>query len=51
MCVTSLETRPSGEDRYNKAKAVHRVLRQVAEKKGLVLKELYRQVGWPLYKK
>ena len=39
------------EDRYNKAKAVHRVLRQVAEKQGLILKELYRSIGWPLYKK
>lgn len=39
------------EDRFNKAKAVHRVLRQVAEQKKLVLKTLYHQVGWPLYKK
>mmetsp|Transcript_47508 Transcript_47508/g.64678 ORF Transcript_47508/g.64678 Transcript_47508/m.64678 type:complete len:339 (-) Transcript_47508:185-1201(-) len=39
------------EDRFNKAKAVHRVLRQVAEKLGLVLKHLYQTVGWPLYKK
>jgi translation initiation factor 2 subunit 1 len=39
------------EDRFNKAKAVHRVLRQVAEQKGMVLKTLYQQVGWPLYKK
>jgi translation initiation factor 2 subunit 1 len=39
------------EDRYNKAKAVHRALRQVADKKGLVLKQLYKEVGWPLYKK
>lgn len=39
------------ESRYNKAKAVHRVLRQVAEKRGMVLKHLYQQVGWPLYKK
>lgn len=39
------------EDRFNKAKAVHRVLRQVADSKGMVLKELYKQVGWPLYKK
>lgn len=39
------------EDRFNKAKAVHRVLRQVAEQRGMVLKQLYQQVGWPLYKK
>jgi len=37
------------EDRYNKAKAVHSVLRHVAEKKALVLEDLYRRVGWPLY--
>lgn len=39
------------ESRFNKAKAVHRVLRQVAEKRGMVLKHLYQMVGWPLYKK
>ena len=32
------------EDRFNKAKAVHRVLRQVAELRGVVLKSLYQQV-------
>ncbi|KAJ8610858.1 hypothetical protein CTAYLR_009132 [Chrysophaeum taylorii] len=39
------------EDRYNKAKAVHRVMRHVAEKRGSALEELYRKVGWPLYRK
>lgn len=39
------------EDRYNKAKAVHRVMRHVAEKRGAALEELYQKVGWPLYKK
>mmetsp|Transcript_9080 Transcript_9080/g.37356 ORF Transcript_9080/g.37356 Transcript_9080/m.37356 type:complete len:341 (+) Transcript_9080:61-1083(+) len=39
------------EDRYNKAKAVHRVMRHVAEKRGTALEELYRTVGWPLYRK
>lgn len=39
------------EDRFNKAKAVHRILRQVSDKQGLVLKHVYQQVGWPLYKK
>mmetsp|Transcript_38901 Transcript_38901/g.49656 ORF Transcript_38901/g.49656 Transcript_38901/m.49656 type:complete len:344 (+) Transcript_38901:170-1201(+) len=39
------------EDRYNKAKAVHSVLRHVAEKRGVELQNLYERVGWPLYKK
>ena len=39
------------EDRYNKAKAVHRVMRHVAEKHTMVLEALYAMVGWPLYKK
>jgi len=39
------------EDRYNKAKAVHRVMRHVAEKRDTTLEQLYEAVGWPLYKK
>jgi len=39
------------EDRYNKAKAVHGVLRHTAEKRKLYLQDLYEKVGWPLYKK
>lgn len=39
------------EDRYNKAKAVHRVMRHVAEKRGTTLEQLYQKIGWPLYKK
>mmetsp|Transcript_17722 Transcript_17722/g.55505 ORF Transcript_17722/g.55505 Transcript_17722/m.55505 type:complete len:337 (+) Transcript_17722:78-1088(+) len=39
------------EDRYNKAKAVHRVMRHVAEKRGEALEALYQKVGWPLYRK
>lgn len=39
------------EERYNKAKAVHSVLRHVAEVKGLRLETLYQNIGWPLYKK
>jgi len=39
------------EDRFNKAKAVHRVLRQLAEQRGTPLKQLYTLIGWPLYKK
>jgi translation initiation factor 2 subunit 1 len=39
------------EDRFNKAKAVHGVLRHLADRRGLYLEELYKQIGWPLYRK
>jgi len=39
------------EERYNKAKAVHRVMRHVADRQGKSLENLYEIVGWPLYKK
>jgi len=39
------------EERFNKAKAVHSVLRHVAETRKVGLESLYRQIGWPLYKK
>jgi translation initiation factor 2 subunit 1 len=39
------------EERYNKAKAVHRVMRHVADRCGRTLEDLYQVVGWPLYKK
>jgi len=39
------------EERYNKAKAVHSVLRHVADQHGLYLEDLYKNVGWPLYRK
>ncbi|CAG8533521.1 1538_t:CDS:2 [Paraglomus occultum] len=39
------------EEKFNKSKAVHSIMRHVAEKQGVVLEELYKQVGWPLYKK
>mmetsp|Transcript_11200 Transcript_11200/g.14741 ORF Transcript_11200/g.14741 Transcript_11200/m.14741 type:complete len:337 (-) Transcript_11200:153-1163(-) len=39
------------EERFNKAKAVHGVLRHVAEKRKFYLQELYEKIGWPLYKK
>jgi len=39
------------EDKFNKAKAVHGVLRHLADRKGLYLEELYQKIGWPLYKK
>jgi translation initiation factor 2 subunit 1 len=39
------------EDKYKKANAVHGVLRHLADRKGLYLKELYEKIGWPLYRK
>merc|ERR1719410_1672101 len=39
------------EDRFNKAKAVHGVLRHLAEKRKLYLEDLYQSIGWPLYRK
>ncbi|KAI8997148.1 eukaryotic translation initiation factor 2 alpha subunit-domain-containing protein [Pilobolus umbonatus] len=39
------------EDKYNKSKAVHSILRHVAEKNDIPLKELYETIGWPLYRK
>jgi translation initiation factor 2 subunit 1 len=39
------------EDRFNKAKAVHGVLRHVAERRKFYLIDLYEKIGWPLYKK
>lgn len=39
------------EDRYNKAKVVHSVLRHVAEQHSSTLEEMYRVIGWPLYRK
>ena len=39
------------EERYNKAKQVHSILRNVAEKCKIDLEKLYEDIGWPLYKK
>lgn len=39
------------EDRFNKAKAVHGVLRHLAERRKLYLADLYERIGWPLYRK
>lgn len=39
------------EDRFNKAKAVHGVLRHLAERRKLYLEDLYERIGWPLYRK
>jgi translation initiation factor 2 subunit 1 len=39
------------EDKFNKAKAVHGVLRHLAERRKYYLQDLYEKIGWPLYKK
>lgn len=39
------------EERFNKSKSVHSIMRHVAEKLDMSLEELYVKVAWPLYKK
>lgn len=39
------------EERYNKGKLVHSVLRHVAEKTSTPIELLYEKVGWPLNKR
>ncbi len=39
------------EERYNKSKMVHSILRHVAEKTTTPIEELYERIGWPLNKK
>ncbi|XP_059647792.1 eukaryotic translation initiation factor 2 subunit alpha homolog [Cornus florida] len=39
------------EDRYNKSKLVHSIMRHVAETMTIDLEDLYIHVGWPLYRK
>lgn len=39
------------EERFNKAKAVHGVLRHLAERRKYHLEDLYEKIGWPLYRK
>ncbi|RUS28062.1 translation initiation factor 2, partial [Jimgerdemannia flammicorona] len=39
------------EEKYNKSKAVHSILRHVAEKHDMELVKLYETIGWPLYRK
>jgi translation initiation factor 2 subunit 1 len=39
------------EDKFNKAKAVHGVLRHLAERRKFHLEELYERIAWPLYRK
>jgi translation initiation factor 2 subunit 1 len=39
------------EERFNKSKAVHSIMRHVAERTNVPLEELYTSIGWPLYRK
>ncbi|KAI9110705.1 hypothetical protein K1719_018143 [Acacia pycnantha] len=39
------------EERYNKSKLVHSIMRHVAETENVDLEELYIHIGWPLYRK
>jgi translation initiation factor 2 subunit 1 len=39
------------EERYNKSKAVHSIMRHVSETTQRGLEDLYVQFGWPLYQK
>lgn len=39
------------EERYNKSKMVHSILRHVAEKTKMPIEELYQSIGWPLNKR
>ena len=38
------------EDKFNKSKMIHSIMRHVAETTGNDVEELYRNIGWPLYK-
>ncbi|KAK4538210.1 hypothetical protein CDCA_CDCA16G4235 [Cyanidium caldarium] len=39
------------EDKWSKSRAVHSIMRHTAESVGVDLEDLYRRVGWPLYRK
>ncbi|KAI9715032.1 MAG: hypothetical protein M1828_001068 [Chrysothrix sp. TS-e1954] len=39
------------EERYNKSKMVHSIMRHVAEKTKTPIEELYSEIGWPLNRK
>ncbi|KAF2752871.1 eukaryotic translation initiation factor-like protein 2 subunit alpha [Pseudovirgaria hyperparasitica] len=39
------------EERYNKSKMVHSIMRHVAEKTTTPIEEIYQAIGWPLNKK
>ena len=39
------------EERYNKSKSVHSIMRHVAEKTKTPIESLYQDIAWPLNKK
>lgn len=39
------------EEKFNKSKAVHSIMKHVAERVGGTVEEQYNRFGWPLYKK
>jgi len=39
------------EDKYNKSKTVHSIMRHVAEKHDVELEALYKAIGWPIYRR
>jgi translation initiation factor 2 subunit 1 len=39
------------EERYNKSKMVHSILRHVSEKTETPIEQLYESIGWPLNRK
>ena len=39
------------EERYNKSKTVHSIMRHVAEKSGVEMDVVNEMIAWPLYKK
>lgn len=47
----SPEEATKAEERFNKSKAVHSILRHVAEKHKVPLETLYETIGWPLSRK
>lgn len=47
----SAEDLQKHEEKYNKSKTVHSIMRHVAETMHRNLEELYIKFGWPLYKK
>lgn len=47
----SPEDAAKAEEKFNKSKAVHSILRHVAEKHKVPLESLYETIGWPLSRK
>ena len=39
------------EDKFTKAKQVHSIIKNVADKIKWDIEKLYEEIGWPLYKK